>query len=65
MRRAVRAATIAVPSVLAIRGAGGLAVSLLGLGDATQAFRHWDIRLYSPLCLLLAGLSALAIRNAK
>jgi len=58
--RAVRVATVAVPAVLAARGVGGLVASALELGDATAVFRHWDRRLYSPLCLALAALSAAA-----
>ncbi len=50
-----------VPAVLAVRGIGGLAVSALGIGQATAVFRYWDLRFYSPLCVVLALLGALAV----
>ncbi|MEZ5227567.1 MAG: DUF3995 domain-containing protein [Acidimicrobiales bacterium] len=59
-----RIAAIGVPAVLALRGVGGLVVSSFGLGEATEEFRHWDLRLYSPLCVVLAGLAWLAVRPA-
>lgn len=43
-----------ITGVLALRGAGGLVVSALGLGQPTAPFRALDLALYSPLCLLLA-----------
>ncbi|MBW5486859.1 DUF3995 domain-containing protein [Streptomyces bambusae] len=52
----VRAGVWTATGVLAARGAGGLAVSGLQLGKSTPEFRHWDLRLYSPICLTLAGL---------
>jgi hypothetical protein len=45
---------------LAVRGAGGLASSALGLTAETDRFRFWNLALYSPLCLLLAA-GALAV----
>jgi hypothetical protein len=44
-----------------VRGAGGMATSAMRLGTATDEFRQWDLRLYSPLCLAL-GTAALAAR---
>ena len=43
-----------IAAVLAIRGVVSLVVSLGGLGAAPAEFSYWDIRLYSPLCLVLA-----------
>ncbi len=54
-----RAATV-LAGVLAIRGATGLVASGLGLGTATPQYRRWNLALYSPLCLGLAGLVVLA-----
>uniref|UniRef100_A0AAU2JTN4 DUF3995 domain-containing protein n=1 Tax=Streptomyces sp. NBC_00049 TaxID=2903617 RepID=A0AAU2JTN4_9ACTN len=47
-----------VAGVLAARGTAGLVGSGLAWGDAPEAYRHWDLALYSPLCLALAGLTA-------
>ncbi|WP_052390141.1 DUF3995 domain-containing protein [Streptomyces sp. NRRL B-24484] len=55
--RLVRSGVWTVSGVLALRGAGGAVVSGLGLGNAPAEFRHWDLALYSPLCLALGGLS--------
>ncbi|MFI6001416.1 DUF3995 domain-containing protein [Streptomyces sp. NPDC051366] len=55
--RPVRAGLWAVSGVLAARGLGGLAASGLGLGSAPPEFRHWDLLLYSPLCVALGGLT--------
>ncbi|MBT2404257.1 MULTISPECIES: DUF3995 domain-containing protein [unclassified Streptomyces] len=49
--------------VLAARGAGGLVASGLALRDAPEAHRHWDLVLYSPLCLTLAGLTGFVARR--
>ncbi|GAA4430180.1 hypothetical protein GCM10023148_34890 [Actinokineospora soli] len=55
------------PEWLVAVGAGGVAVVLLGravqgftasLGRDTE-YARWDVRLYSPLCLLLGGLCGL------
>lgn len=45
----------ALSTALLLRGAAGLAVSSTGWGDAPEAFRRLDLRLYSPLCLALAA----------
>ncbi|MFE9255802.1 DUF3995 domain-containing protein [Streptomyces sp. NPDC006879] len=55
--RLIRSGVWTVAGVLAARGLGGLAASSLELGRSTPEFRRWDLRLYSPLCLTLAGLS--------
>ncbi len=44
-----------VAAVLLTRGLGGLGVSALGLGGASERFRYWDLRVYSPLCVALGG----------
>jgi hypothetical protein len=46
--------------VLAARGVLG-AVGLMPGQRLSEAFARWDRRLYSPLCLLLAGLCAAGI----
>ncbi|NXY92979.1 DUF3995 domain-containing protein [Streptomyces sp. BR123] len=58
-----RAGLWTLAGVLAARGAGGLVTSGLGLGSSTETFRHWDLALYSPLCLTLAGLTAFVARR--
>ena len=50
----------AVAAVLTLRGMAGLVVSGAGLGSATPLFRRWDLRLYSPACLVLGGAVALS-----
>jgi len=59
----VRVAAKILVATLVARGAGGLVVSGLGLGDVTPEFRRWDIRLYSPYCLALGLAVALASRS--
>ncbi len=59
--RLLRWSAWAVPAVLAARGLGGLVVSALEVGSATDVFRHWDLRLYSPLCLVLAAAAFVAM----
>lgn len=64
--RLVRAGMWTVAGVLTARGAGGLAASGLQLREATPEFRHWDLRLYSPICLTLAGLTGyVALRTRR
>lgn len=55
--RLVRVGLWTVLGVMSIRGLGGMVVSGLALGDAPAAFRHWDLLLYSPLCVVLGGLT--------
>ena len=54
-----------VVAVLATRGALGLAgrTDVVSPGSLSERFRRNDRRLYSPLCLALAALSAPAIRR--
>ncbi len=44
--------------VLVVRGGGGLVVSAAGLGEASDRFRRWDLRLYSPAALGLGAATA-------
>ncbi|MGP3690466.1 DUF3995 domain-containing protein [Streptomyces sp. IBSNAI002] len=55
----------AVAGVLAARGIQGLIQSGLALGDAPDPYRHWDLVLYSPLCLTLAGLTGFAAHRTR
>ncbi|WFB06074.1 DUF3995 domain-containing protein [Streptomyces sp. LX-29] len=62
----VRAGMWTVAGVLGARGLGGFAVSGLSLGDAPAVFRHWDLRLYSPICVTLGGLTGyVALRTRR
>ena len=58
--RVRRAGAAGVVATLATRGAFGLAgrTDLLSPGATSERFRARDRRLYSPLCLGLAGLAA-------
>lgn len=67
-RRAERPRRIAVAgisAVLAARGLLGLAgrTDLVSPGSTGQRFRELDRRIYSPLCLALATLSAMSLRS--
>ncbi len=57
-RRPVRLGADVVAAVLLARGVTGLVSSAAGIGQRTPAFRRWDLRLYSPLCLVLGLLTA-------
>jgi hypothetical protein len=60
VRRAARLLSLPAAAVLAIRGVGGFAQSLLAPQSATPEFTRNDLLIYSPLCLALAaGLVAL------
>lgn len=67
-RRAPRLGRLGAISVAAVLAARGL-VGAVGLTPGlimpeqrvSEAFARWDRRLYSPLCLLLAGLCAAGI----
>ncbi|MEV8098906.1 DUF3995 domain-containing protein [Kitasatospora sp. NPDC085879] len=64
--RLVRSGVWTVSGVLAVRGVGGLLVSGLRLADAPAEFRHWDLQLYSPLCVTLGALTGyLAFRTRR
>lgn len=53
--RHVHRMAIAAGGVLALRGVSGFVTSGLRLNRAADVYRHWDVRLYSPACLVLAG----------
>ncbi|MGW2426798.1 DUF3995 domain-containing protein [Streptomyces sp. NPDC001709] len=55
--RLVRAGLWTICGVLSMRGLGGLVASGFALGEAPHEFRHWDLLLYSPLCIVLGGLT--------
>lgn len=55
--RLVRVGIWTVCGVLSARGLGGLTVSGFALREATAEFRHWDLLLYSPLCIGIGGLT--------
>jgi hypothetical protein len=60
VREASRLLTLPAATVLALRGVGGFAQSLLAPNASTPEFRRNDLRIYSPLCLgLAAGLFSL------
>ncbi|MFI5529343.1 DUF3995 domain-containing protein [Kitasatospora sp. NPDC051853] len=61
----VRAGVWTVSGVLLVRGLGGLVVSGAGLGEAPEAFRRWDLALYSPLCVALGGLAGYVALRAR
>lgn len=53
-----RVGTWGVAAVLLGRGAYGLLESGARLGDHPASYRRLDLRFYSPLCLVLGGLTA-------
>ncbi|MER5865243.1 DUF3995 domain-containing protein [Kitasatospora sp. NPDC002040] len=63
--RLVRAGMWTVAGVLAARGAAGPAVSGLRLREETPEFRRLNLRLYSPLCLGLAGLTGHVVLRTR
>lgn len=66
VRRVARLLTLPAAAVLAVRGFGGFAQSLLAPHAATPEFTRNDLRIYSPLCIgLAAGLAALEIPSRK
>lgn len=54
-----------VAGVLLARGVGGLVQSGLLHDGATEEYLRWDLRIYSPLCLLLAGLAVTVAWNRR
>jgi hypothetical protein len=62
-----RAGSLCVVTVLATRGALGLAgrTDIVSPGSASERFRRLDRRFYSPLCLSLAALALPATRRAR
>lgn len=66
IRRTARLLSLPAAAVLAVRGVGGFAQSLLHPQAATPEFTRNDLRIYSPLCLgLAAGLVALEKPTAQ
>jgi hypothetical protein len=64
-RRWVRVGARGVGTVLLARGAGGLVVSSTQGRDATAAFRHNDVRIYSPLCLVLGAAAMVSVGRRR
>jgi len=60
-----RAAATVVSSVLLARGVGGAVAESCHIGQVTPEFRRWNRRLYSPLCLMLGILVAVARWSRK
>ena len=62
-RRAPRLGRMGAAGVVAVLAARGVfgAVGLMPGQRVSEAFARWDRRLYSPLCLLLAGLCAAGV----
>lgn len=54
-----RGGTWVVAAVFGARGVFGLVESSAGLGDHPASYRRLDLRIYSPLCLVLGVLTAL------
>lgn len=65
LRGAARLITMPAAAVLAIRGLGGFAQSLLAPDAATAEFTRNDLRIYSPLCLALAAGLAILEKPSK
>lgn len=63
--RLCRYATVAVAAALLIRGAGGLVASAFELMEATDVYRTWDLRLYSPGCLIVGGAIAYLVYRTR
>jgi hypothetical protein len=62
-RRAPRLGRMGAAGVVAVLAARGVvgAAGLMPGQRVSEAFARWDRRLYSPLCLLLAGLCAAGV----
>jgi len=59
-----RVGATGVVAVLALRGLVG-AVGLMTNAHTSPAFTHWNRRLYSPLCLILAALCAAGLASPR
>lgn len=55
-RRLTRLGVGVIAGVLLLRGGAGIISS--GLASQPTDYTHWDLALYSPLCLALGGLAA-------
>jgi hypothetical protein len=63
LARPSRAVAAIVSGSLLARGMGGMVAEVVGIGEATPAFRRWNRRLYNPLCIALALLVAFGRRR--
>jgi len=61
--RLVRLGVKAVAVTLLARGVSGLVWSSLPGGKASPEYRHWDRRLYSPVCIVLGVCAAIGGRR--
>ena len=61
----VTAGAWGVAVVLLLRGAAGLVQAALELGHAPLRYRYLDLRVYSPLCLVLGALVVVVIVSAS
>lgn len=61
-RRRVRLGARGVGTVLLARGVGGLVMSGTEVVESTAVYRHNDIRIYSPLCLVLGTAAMRSVR---
>lgn len=60
------AAAWAVSGALLVRGVGGLVWGAAGATPGAEPFRYWDLRLYSPLCVLIGlGAASVARRSPR
>ena len=48
-----------------VHGDGGMVTSAMRLGTATDEFRQWDLRLYSPLCLGRLNATTTVLQRAR
>ncbi len=66
LQRLARTGVAGVAAVLGLRGLGGLAMSLPQvLAGEPNSYARWDVALYSPLCLALAGLAVACARPPR
>lgn len=63
--RWARRGTRLVAGGLLLRGVAGFTTSALETTDATPLYRRWDLRLYSPLCVVLGTTAAVAAGRAR
>lgn len=62
-RRWVRLGARGVGTALLARGVGGLVVSGNQIADSTAVYRRNDLRIYSPLCLVLGTAAMESVRR--
>jgi len=61
----VRLGARGVGTVLLARGVGGLVMSGAQIGDSTSDYRHHDLRIYSPLCIVLGAAAVGSVHGEK